>query len=206
MSECEKYDKEKLQKYFFKLQTKIATPRGGKLKKENFCKIVSLYWKIKELEHKGITADAYKTFRATALDDYGIRLNEKYPFENPTDIYKQIDLILRDDGLDEKQRKKFYDFTGIRKRLPKFTTMEPAVKLHEDVKNLFKSVSDEDSLPVEDDNDILEDPYYEQMTKEEYNEDCKLRYEEADANYRKKIKEDKKIAKIKKLQYIDPLS
>jgi len=213
MSECEKYNATELDSFLFKLQTKIATTRDGKLKRENFCKIVSLYLKIKELEGLGITADtygnkvkAYKAFRQTALQDYGIKLNENYPFENPTNIYKQIDLILRSDNLNRKQTEKFYDFTGIRKRPPKSTTVEPTIKFQEYIKNLLESVSDEESLPIEDDNDISEDPYYASMTEEEYNENCKLRYEENAAHRTKKMKEDKIIEKIKKLQCVDPLS
>ncbi len=78
------------------------------------------------LKSKNITTDTYKRekdkynrFITKAFEEYGIEIEEKFPFSNPTDLYIKIDEILINSGLNSEQRKEFYKETELRKRVPK---------------------------------------------------------------------------------------
>lgn len=93
---------------------------------DKFKEICKIAITIDALHKRGITSDNYKakekqyhTFVQKAFEEYGIEINEPYPFSNPTELYKIIDEILIDEGLTPKQRTIFFNETDLRNRIPK---------------------------------------------------------------------------------------
>jgi len=81
---------------------------------------------IAKLKSKGITPKSYASkmvsfekFKIKALDEFGIILSNKLPFENPTYAYNKLDFMLSDYGLTKEQKNAFYSLFNIRDRLPK---------------------------------------------------------------------------------------
>jgi len=93
---------------------------------ESFKEIRFIRYVILTLEKNQIKTNNYKTRKLpqyfNLIQDvalYGSKPSDEILFDNPTDLYAEIDFILISNGLNERQRTLFYRTLGIRQYNPK---------------------------------------------------------------------------------------
>lgn len=173
---------------------------------DKFKEICNIAITIDALHKRGITSDNYKakekqyhTFVQKAFEEYGIEINETYPFSNPTELYKTIDKILIDEGLTPKQRTKFFEETKLRKRIPKNKKRISLLSGIQELDNddwLYNDFKEEwENLSNEEQDEILG---ISPQERHEINE-----AQEANEEYYEKYNKDRYIKKLqlKKLKY-----
>ena len=80
------------------------------------------------LSEKEITAksyrnkvNAYNSLKEKALEEFGIKLENTIPFSNPSELFKNIDLILIKNDLTDNERNDFFIYRDLSERPPKKT-------------------------------------------------------------------------------------
>lgn len=100
---------------------------------------------------------------------YGIKPSYEVLFDNPTELYAQIDFILKSNGLNEKQRALFYKELDIKERNPKINDVKNVHEILEE-RILLNEVSkypyeQQDAIYNQAENFKFNDDYYKHIDK-----------------------------------------
>ena len=133
------------------------------LKEIRFIWYVILTLKRNQITTKNYTKKSSKYLNLIQdVSLYGIKPSYEILFDNPTEFYAQIEIILTTNGLNEKQKTLFYKELDIRKRRPDINDAKEVYEISEE-RTLLDEVS---KYPYE-----QQDAIYNQTENFEFNED-----------------------------------
>lgn len=125
---------------------------------QNLQEIKYLAYSLNELKRLGIDTTTYgkkvasfNKLRAKALDTFSLYIEDTLPFSNPSELYKQIDIILSKSDFNQSRKQVFLQELNLRKRNSNQKHMDREAKL-----NYYKKFL---QLP-EEDHRTIEDNYY----------------------------------------------
>lgn len=147
-----------------------------KISLETLKEIRFIRYVILTLEKNQITTNNYKSRKLpkylNLIQDaplYGIKPSYEILFDNPTELYAQIDFILISNGLNEKQRTLFYQELDIREKNPKekdtkdiHNTLEEKILLNEVSKYPYEQ---QDAIYNNTENFEFNEDYYKHIEK-----------------------------------------